>query len=250
MSDPIFSVRGKVCLVTGVSTGLGGYFARLMLSRGARVVGIARTEIDWEAGDFESHFDNLFGDLREEETIDRVIDHLKEQYGRVDILINNAGVSRIERAMDFSYDGLRDIVDINVISAGLVGSKAAALMREVGNGGSIINVTSVMAQSSLVGLSAYSATKAALSQLTHGMAVEWARYGIRVNNLAPGWFPTPMTTDHLDRGMSQVLKTRIPMKRLGEPQELDGACLLLASEASRYITGSTITVDGGFSLIN
>ena len=107
-----------------------------------------------------------------------------------------------------------------------------------------------MADSTIAGLSSYAAAKAALTQLTRGMAAEWARHGIRVNNLAPGWFPSGMTNRYVEQGIDQVLKARIPMSRLGEHSELDGACLLLASDASRYMTGTTLTVDGGFSLIN
>lgn len=250
MDDPIFSLKGKICLVTGASTGLGAHFARLLLSRGAIVVGVARTEIDWDTGVFDGCFDYFLGDLCEQQTVEKLFSYIKDTYGKLDVVINNAGISRIERAMSFNADAMREILEINVIAAGLVASNAAHLMRVTGTKGSIINVTSVMADSAITGLSSYSATKSALEQLTRGMANEWARHDIRVNNLAPGWFPTAMTNDYFEKGMEGVLKARVPMGRLGMPSDLDGVCILLASNASRYMTGSTINVDGGFSLIN
>lgn len=250
MEDKIFDVTQKVCVVTGASSGLGARFAQILLSRGAQVVGISRTDIGWDALPFEGRYDNFSGDIREEETVEALFSYVEEKYGRCDVVINNAAVSRVEKSMKFTADGLKDILEINVVAAGLVASNAAQLMKRCKTGGSIINVTSVMADSSITGLSAYSATKAALEQMTRGMAFEWARYGVRVNNLAPGWFPTNMTSQYFEQGLEQLLKARIPFKRLGDSSELDGACLLLASDASKYMTGSTITVDGGFSLSN
>lgn len=250
MSETIFSVAGKVCLVTGASSGLGGHIARLLLENGALVSGLARTEPDWDTAAYEGAFNFAKCDVCDEEAVTATIDEMKNQNGSIEVLFNNAGVSNIEKARKMSAEGLRAIFDVNVIAAGVVARICAEQMRKTGKGGSIINMTSVMRDTSVAGLSAYSASKAALGQLTSGLASEWARDGIRVNNLSPGWFPTGMTNSYLEQGLGEVLKARIPMARLGDAHELDGACLLLASDASRYMTGTTITVDGGFSLIN
>lgn len=250
MSENIFSVQDKVCFVTGASIGLGAHIARLLLDNGARVAGVGLEEPDWNTAQFGENFQFVRCDIRDEKTIVDLLENVQSQFGAIDVVVNNAGVSCVEKSKNFSAENLREILDVNVVAAGLVASVCAKQMRKSDKGGSIINVTSVLANSSITGLSAYSATKAALTQLTSGMASEWARFGIRVNNLAPGWFPTGMTNTYIEQGLGQLLKARVPMSRLGDPAELDGAVLLLASDASRYMTGSTITVDGGFSLIN
>lgn len=250
MSENIFSVSGKLCIVTGAATGLGAHISRLLLKNGARVVGIGVGEPAWNSAEFGEKFQYFTCDVCEEDAIADVLENVQRTCGSIDVVVNNAGISRVEKSMNFSAEGFRQIMNVNVVAAGLVAAICAKQMRKNGTNGSIINITSVMADSSISGLSAYSATKAALEQLTCGLASEWARYGIRVNNLSPGWFPTGMTNSYIDQGLGQLLKTRIPMSRLGEASELDGACLLLASDASQYMTGSTITVDGGFSLIN
>lgn len=250
MVEGIFSVSGKLCLVTGVSGGLGAHISQLLLKNGSRVVGIGLNEPEWDSGEFGEIFKFIDCDIRNEEAIVGVLEQIQKEFGPADVVVNNAGVSHIEKSMKLTASGFREVLDVNVVAAGLIGSICAKHMHKNGVKGSIINVTSVMAESSVPGLSVYSATKAALSQLTCGLAAEWARHGIRVNNLSPGWFPTGMTNSYLDQGLGPLLKTRIPMARLGDASDLDGAFLLLASDASRYITGTTITVDGGFSLIN
>lgn len=250
MSDNIFSVSNKLCIVTGVSSGLGAHFSRLLLNNGALVVGIGLNRPEWDSSEYGEKFLFMNCDVCDEEALTGVLERVQDQFGGADVVVNNAGISRVEKSMKLSVTDFREILDVNVVGAGLVAALCAQQMRKNGIKGSIINVTSVMVDSSVPGLSAYSASKAALSQLTSGLASEWARYGIRVNNLSPGWFPTGMTNFYIDQGLGQLLKSRIPMSRLGDAAELDGACLLLASDASRYMTGSTITVDGGYSLIN
>lgn len=250
MGTNIFSVSDKVCFVSGASTGLGAHIARLLLNNGARVIGVSRSELDWDADRFGDKFQFSICDIRDEQDMVAIFEQAESSFGAVDVVVNNAGISCVEKSANFSSAGLSEIFGVNVIAAGLVAGIAAKQMRKSKKGGSIINVTSVMADSSVAGLSAYSATKAALTQLTSGMASEWARYGVRVNNLSPGWFPTGMTNSYIEQGLGNLLKARVPMQRLGDASELDGAVLLLASDASRYMTGSTITVDGGFSLIN
>ncbi|MDZ7823122.1 MAG: SDR family oxidoreductase [Ahrensia sp.] len=155
-----------MCLVTGASTGIGGHLSRLLLSRGAVVVGIGLSEIDWDCSHTQDRFGYISGDLRDDMMVDKIFEHFREKFGRIDLIVNNAGISQIERASDFTSDTLKDIFAVNVISVGMVASKGAKLMRDTGTGGSIINVTSVMADSAMMGLSAYSSSKAALDQMT------------------------------------------------------------------------------------
>lgn len=250
MTKDIFSVQDKTCLVTGGSSGLGAHMTRLLLDKGAHVTSISTGDVSWDASAYGDQFSSVVGDVRDETMLNKLFGSAEKRSGSFDVVINNAGITFVEKSMKFDSERMREILDINVVSAGRIASMAAQQMRTSGKGGSIINVTSVLADSTIAGLSSYAAAKAALTQLTRGMAAEWARHGVRVNNLAPGWFPSKMTNRYVEQGIDQVLKARIPMSRLGEHNELDGACLLLASDASRYMTGTTITVDGGFSLIN
>lgn len=244
MGEEPFSVRERVCLVTGASSGLGAHFAELLARRGAKVIGASRS------GAAESNLENLrhiHCDITRQEDVSTAFSVAEEQFGPVDVVVNNAGISRFARAEETDIDDLSQLFDVNVIGTMRVTGEAFARMRSSRRGGAIIHVTSVLAGRSMKGLSGYGATKAALEQLTRAQGAEWGRHGIRVNALAPGWFPTGMTQPHLDKGFEGVLKSKIPLGRLGTAGDLDGALLLLASDASRYMTGTVITVDGGFS---
>lgn len=244
MADDIFSVRGKTCLITGASSGLGAHFAKLLASRGAKVMGASRTEVEF--GDTEN-LRHTKCDITSREDVAAAFDAVEKAFGPAEIVINNAGEALFARAEEIEETDFSSLIDVNVVGTARVTREAVKRMRRDGRGGAIVHVTSVLAGRSLSGLSAYGATKAALEHMTRSQASEWARHGIRVNAIAPGWFPTGMTQPHLDKGFGAALKTRIPMRRLGEASELDGAILLLASDASRYMTGSVVTVDGGFS---
>jgi 2-deoxy-D-gluconate 3-dehydrogenase len=242
MASDIFSVEGRICLVTGASSGLGAHFAALLASRGAQVAGASFTE-PAEAMENVLHFDC---DIRDGAAVTATFDAVEREWGPIQVLINAAGVAEFERAEALEDEVFAELLDVNVTGTMRVTREAVKRMQKAKQGGSIINISSVLATKTMSGLSAYGGSKAALEQLTRAHAAEWARHGIRVNALAPGWFPTAMTQQHFDKGLDQILKTRIPMRRLGTPDDLDGALLLLASEASRYMTGSVITVDGGF----
>ncbi|GAB4358338.1 MAG: SDR family oxidoreductase [Oricola sp.] len=242
MAEDIFSVEGRVCLVTGASSGLGAHFAMLLSGRGARVAGASR-------GKPATPLDNVFHldcDIRNSATVTATFDAIERTLGPVEVLVNAAGIAGFERAESMDDAAFAELLDVNISGTMRVTREAAKRMQAAKRGGSIINVTSVLATKTMSGLSAYGSSKAALEHLTRSLASEWARHGVRVNALAPGWFPTAMTRKHFDKGLDKILQTRIPMRRLGEPRDLDGALLLLASDASRYMTGSVITVDGGF----
>ena len=244
MSASIFSVDGRVCLVTGASSGLGAHFAQVLADGGASVVGASRTRIPDTSTATLHH---VHCDIRDPAHVSAAFDEAEKKFGPVDVLVNNAGVAYFGRAEETEEDELAHLFEVNVIGTARMTREAVRRMRMAGRGGSIIHVTSVMSGKTVTGLSAYSGSKAALEQMTQAQAAEWAKHGIRVNALAPGWFPTEMTRPHLERGLGSILKSRIPMRRLGALEDLDGALLLLVSDASRYMTGSVITVDGGFS---
>lgn len=243
MVDDIFSVDGRVCLVTGASSGLGAHFAALLAGFGARVAGASRTA-PADANGLVRHF---VCDIRDIDSVVASVDAVERELGPVDVLVNAAGVARFERAEALDEEDFTELFNVNVTGTVRVTREVVKRMQAARRGGSIVHVTSVLASKTMSGLSAYGGTKAALEQMTRSQASEWARHGIRVNALAPGWFPTTMTQDYLDRGFDSVLRSRIPMRRLGKPDDLDGALLLLASDASRYMTGSVLTVDGGFT---
>ncbi|MFZ2100189.1 MAG: SDR family oxidoreductase [Oricola sp.] len=242
MAGNIFSVEGLVCLVTGASSGLGAHFAEILTAGGARVAGASRTRPAQAAAIM--HIDC---DIRRTETVVAAFDTVEKEFGPVDVLVNAAGVARFGKAEELDEEALSELLDVNVAGTMRVTQEAVRRMRGHKRGGSIIHITSVLANRTAAGLSAYGGSKAALEQMMRVQAAEWARHGIRVNALAPGWFPTEMTRAHFDKGADQILKGRIPMRRLGEPSDLDGALLLLASDASRYMTASVIAVDGGYS---
>jgi len=246
-ADPLFSVEGKVCLVTGASTGLGAGFAQHLLARGALVVNLSDTSPDWDAGEMANRFADRRGDVRNDDDVRGAIDAATDAFGGFDVLVNNAAGFSVEKAARQDAAGFGALMDVNVTAVANLCRKAHEVMRCKG-GGAIVNVTSILGRRPMRGLSAYATSKAALEQLTRALALEWAADGVRVNALAPGWYPTAMTHDHLDAGLAAILKTSIPMGRLGVPDDLAGALLLLASDASRYMTGTTITVDGGYDV--
>lgn len=243
-----FSVRGRVCLVTGASSGLGAGFARALAGQGAFVIGLSQRARESEAVSAHGGLVHVRGDVRDAGAVARAIGVATDRFGRLDVLVNNAGVFNVAKAARQDSGDLAAMLEVNVAAAGEMCRRAHAVMRKNPRGGSIINVTSVLARMPIKGLSAYGASKAALEQLTRALALEWAGDGVRVNALAPGWYPTAMTRDYLDRGLAGILAGQIPMGRLGGDDDLVGPLLLLASDASRYMTGTTVTVDGGYSV--
>lgn len=252
MND-LFSVRDKTVMITGGSSGLGLQLVRLFMHRGAKVCSIA-TQHDpriCEGLIASTRFHapvfvdaNLTGD----EGVNAAFDRCESAFGAPDVLINNAGLSLRKKFLDVVRDDWNRLADINLKGMYFVAQAAAKRMRDTGSGGSIINMASILANKAIAGTSVYSATKAGVAQMTRSMAHELGPLGIRVNAIAPGWFETRMTAAFLTDPAKTYLKGVNPLRRLGQPGDLDGATLLLASEAGRYINGTIITVDGGQSL--
>jgi NAD(P)-dependent dehydrogenase (short-subunit alcohol dehydrogenase family) len=238
-------LSGKSALVTGASGGLGLHFAKLLARHGADVTLAARrqsaldqvvAEIAAAGGTAKS----IVLDVADTASIAEAL------AGRqVDILINNAGIGGAGPAVDLSEADWDAVLDTNLKGVFLVAQAVARSMREGGRGGSIVNIASILGHRVAGGVAAYAASKAGVIQLTKALALEWARYRIRVNALCPGYIETDINRDFFATEAGLNLIKRIPQRRLGKPEELEGALLLLASSAGSYITGSTIQVDGG-----
>jgi NAD(P)-dependent dehydrogenase (short-subunit alcohol dehydrogenase family) len=243
-----FRLDGKIALVTGASTGFGARFARVLAGAGAHVIVTARRVDRLQAVADEIGGRAVPGDLTIAADRERLVAVTGD---RVDILVNNAGTAAGGRPEDFDPDELRRILEVNVVAPFALSQLVGRLMLARG-AGSIINVASVTALvSSPRGRSAaYSASKAALLSLTRNLAVAWARKGVRVNALAPSWFPTEMTQMNTSNpAWLEQHNTFSPIGRLGKEDELDGALLFLASDLSSFVTGQAIVVDGGWSAV-
>jgi NAD(P)-dependent dehydrogenase (short-subunit alcohol dehydrogenase family) len=249
---PTFRLDDRVAVVTGASSGIGARCARALHGAGATVVLVARRRDRLEALAGE-----LAGavvvpvDLSDPAAAATVVGEVAERCGRLDVLVNAAGVTNPKPATRESLDEFQWVLNVNLIAPFALAQAAVAVMRANG-GGSIINISSVIAAISEPSIpeASYAASKGGLGSMTRELAVQWARYNVRVNALAPGWFPTEMTEELTgDEERSGQFTSRIPLGRFGELDELDGPLLLLASAAGSYITGQTIVVDGGTSAI-
>ncbi|RZA26122.1 MAG: SDR family oxidoreductase [Proteobacteria bacterium] len=252
MSDP-FDVAKEVVLVTGASQGLGRHFARLLASRKAAVVLAARqinklTELEHDIRNNGGQAVAVQMDVTDQESVVKAIQTAENALGPVTVLINNAGVVVEKAAVDQTGDDWDKVLNANLKGSFTVATEIGRRMIARRSGGSIINISSVLGLGVMGHVSTYSASKAALIQLTKSLALEWASKGIRVNALAPGYIDTEFNHDFWATPPGEKLIKKIPQRRLGQEADLDGAILLMASQASRYMTGSVITVDGGFLL--
>jgi NAD(P)-dependent dehydrogenase (short-subunit alcohol dehydrogenase family) len=242
----LFSLTGKRVLVTGASSGLGAHFAQLLAAQGASVVLAARREAALEkvAGAIRSAggtAETVALDVADRDSISR----LSETIGTIDVLINNAGMTRRGFALEMTEEDWDAVLDVNLKGMFLMAQMAARKMREAGSGGAIVNVASILGVRQAGGVLAYAVSKAGVVQMTKSLALEVARFGIRVNALAPGYIATEINSDLWETDMGKALIQRIPMRRLGQIEDLDGPMLLLASDASRFMTGSVLVADGG-----
>ena len=242
-----FDLSGKVALITGASSGLGKHFAKTLSSNGAITILAARRVEKMEKLQSELENDSFIInlDVTSKESVNSLKDEIENTIGRLDIVINNAGISDPVRFKDISEDSWLSILETNLNGAFRIAKMATDIMLKNKDGGNIINIASILAERVGLNLASYASAKAALVQLTKSMALELARSNIRVNALAPGYILTEINQDFFDTEEGQEYISKIPMKRLGLESELDGALLLLASDASSFMTGSVITVDGG-----
>jgi 3-oxoacyl-[acyl-carrier protein] reductase len=242
----LFDLSGEVAIVTGASSGLGARFAEVLAAHGAKVVLAARRveKLKELAAKIGASALAAPLDVADREAMPAVFDLAERAYGPVSILINNAGVAVGERFLDTTPEEWEKTRAINLDGVWHMAQEAARRMKA--RGGTIINISSVLAYRVTPGAAAYCVTKAAVAQMTAAMALELARYKIRVNAIAPGYIVTEMTEAYLGTPESEASRKVIPMRRVGQPSDLDGTLLLLASRnASAFMTGSTIVVDGG-----
>lgn len=246
----IFDLTGQVALVTGGSSGLGRRFAQVLSAAGATVAICARRRDRLE--EVAATAERLVPvqcDVTDEAAVEAMVERLGTDLGRIDILVNNAGSHVISPAEDESLADFRRVMDINLTSVFHLSQLVGRRMLAQG-GGSIVNIASIMGMvaSSPIKEASYCASKGAIVNLTRELAVQWAGRSVRVNCIAPGWFPSELTADMLKDDKSiRWLERNTPMLRAGRPSELDGALLLLAGAAGSFITGQTITVDGGWT---
>lgn len=242
-------LSGKVALVTGASSGLGRHFAALLAGRGATVIAAGRRESPLRALSDEIGRDGgdcavLTMDVTDPESVAAGFAWIANTIpGPLGIVVNNAGVAVTRAALEVTIEDWRQVIDPNLTGAFLVAQQAARAMQ--GEGGTIVNIASILGKRVAKGLAAYTASKAALIQLTKALALEWAPLGIRVNALAPGYIETELNRDFFASSAGQRLIARIPQQRLGQLSDLDGPLMLLCSDESRYMTGAVIAVDGG-----
>lgn len=252
MSDGLFDLTGRVALVTGTSRGLGQYFARALARAGADLAITSRDKgtLAKFAEEIEGLGRRVFCtalDVRELSSIQSAIATIEEHFGRIDILVNNAGCNIRKPALDVSWEDWNTILDTNLRGSFFVAQAVARGMIARGYG-RIINIGSVTSVAGYAGLAPYGASRGGIRQLTMSLADDWGRHGVTVNCLAPGWFETQQNRAlYENAAWVEYLKDRIPVKRPGRPDDLDGAVVFLASESSRYITGQTLLVDGGIS---
>ena len=245
---------GRVALVTGANGGLGAHFARTLASAGARIVLAARdagTVRDAASrireGGGEAHAVAL--DVTSRASVVGAFEEAARALGPVGVVVNNAGIAVTKPLLDHTDDDWDRVIGVNLTGAWRVAQEAARHMVAHGQGGSIVNVASILGLRVAAQVPSYVASKAALIQLTKAMALELARHRIRVNALAPGYVETGINREFFATEAGQAVIKRIPQRRIGMPADLDGALLLLASDAGSFMTGSTVVLDGG-QLVN
>jgi NAD(P)-dependent dehydrogenase (short-subunit alcohol dehydrogenase family) len=245
-----FRLDKKIALVTGAGSGLGRQFATTLAEAGATVVLAARRrdKLEQAAKDINDNGGTaicLDIDVTDSSSIAKCFADMKSSVGAPDVVVNNAGVARPGFLVDLSQEDWDVVLDTNLKGVFLVAQAGARAMIESGKQGSIVNIASILGFRVSKALANYIAAKSGVVHLTQAMALEWVRHGIRVNAIAPGYFITEINEKQFSEGAGDGLIKRIPMGRVGETRELAGPLLLLASDAGSFMTGSTITVDGG-----
>jgi 3-oxoacyl-[acyl-carrier protein] reductase len=244
----IFDLKGRVALVTGASSGLGVRFAEVLAENGASVVVVARRAerlAEVAARLPKGRALAVTADVLDRNEMVRAFDEAEKAFGTVDILVNNAGVAHTTRAVELPEAEWRRVVGTNLDAVMYWSQEAARRMLAAGKPGAIVNISSVLGLGVSKGVAAYAVAKAGVIQLTKALGLELAFKGIRVNAIAPGWIVTELNHEYLGSEKGQAIKRDIPVGRFGEARDLDGALLLLVSDAGRFVAGATIVVDGG-----
>lgn len=251
--NKLFSLKGRVAVVTGASRGLGKLMAEALASAGADIVINSRhiEELEQSAKDIEKATGRkvipVAADISKPGDAEKLVESAVKDFGRLDILVNNAGIMVRKPTLDMADSELDDIIDVN-LKGPVYLCRAAAREMIKSKWGRIINMGSIHSIVSIPMRAAYAATKGAILQMSKSLALEWAEHGITVNTICPGVFRTEINMDWMnDRSKAGVLLSKIPAGHFAEPRELAGTVVFLASEASRYITGTAIVVDGGYT---
>jgi NAD(P)-dependent dehydrogenase (short-subunit alcohol dehydrogenase family) len=247
---PVFEVTNKHILITGGSSGFGRHFARFLGSNGAKVTLAARraeplASAVAEINDSGGRGQSLVLDVTAADKIDMAMEQAEAKFGPIHAVINNAGVTATNPALDQDEPAWDRVVDTNLKGVWLVAQAAAKRMIAHKVSGSIVNIASILGLRVAGAVAPYAISKAGVIQMTKALALEWARYGIRVNALAPGYFATELNDDFFESEHGKNLIKRVPQRRLGQLSELDGPLLLLVSDAGSFMTGSVVAVDGG-----
>ena len=246
----LFSLKGRVALVTGASSGLGERFAEVLAEAGAAVALVALRhelleEVRARLAAAGTRAIAVVADVRDRAAMMRAFDQAEAELGTVDILINNAGVAHAGRVVRLAETEWRRVLDTNLDAALYWSQEAARRLMAAQKGGAIVNIASILSFGVSKGVAAYAVSKAGIVQLTRALGLELASSGIRVNAIAPGWIVTNLNRDYLAGERGAAILQDIPLGRFGETRDLDGTLLLLCSDAGRFITGTTIVVDGG-----
>ncbi len=248
-----FDLTGKVALVTGASSGLGVHFARTLAAAGASVAIAARRadrlaslQAELQKAGVKAVAVEL--DVQSGDSIAAAFAAAEQALGPIDIVINNAGISIVKPALEMPVEDWDAVVNTNLRGAWLVAQAAGKRWLMAKRPGVIVNIASILGLRTIGQVAPYNASKAGLIHLTRALAMEWARHDIRVNAICPGYIETEMNSDFWKTPAGQRLIDRIPQRRIGKPEHLDGALLLLASDAGSFMTGSVLTVDGGHTV--
>lgn len=250
MSASQFDLRDKVAVISGCNTGLGQGMALALAEAGCHILGVNYSEPEDTKAQVESldrGFVNIHADLRKTDAIKEIVETAVNHFGQIDILVNNAGIIKRNDAYDFTEAEWDDVLNINLRTLFFMAQAVARQYRKQGNGGKIINVASMLSYQGGVRVPSYTASKSGVMGLTRALANEWAADGINVNAIAPGYMATNNTEQlRNDPERSQELLGRIPAGRWGTPNDMKGPIVFLASQASDYVNGFTLAVDGGW----